>query len=97
MQIKWLHQPGKWRLITDLFFPVSMMQYLLIYARYYVTVNEIAKAAISPGKGAQIARIDIKSAYRLIPVCAYGRKWLGMRWKDQKNKIYNNNNNNNNK
>ena len=32
-----------------------------------------------------IAKIDIKSAYRLIPVYPGDRKWLGMKWN---NKIY---------
>ena len=81
------HQPGKWRLITDLSFPeghsINDAISSDLCSLSYVTVNEVAKAAISLGKGAQIAKIDIKSAYRLIPVCAYDRKWLGMRWKDQ--------------
>lgn len=45
--------------------------------------DQVARAAISLGKGALIAKIDIKSAYRLLPVCPHDRKWLGMRWKDQ--------------
>ena len=32
-----------------------------------------------------IAKIDIKSAYRLIPVYPGDRKWVGMKWD---NKIY---------
>ena len=30
------------------------------------------------GVGVLIAKIDIKSAYHLIPVCPADRKWLGM-------------------
>ena len=34
----------------------------------YVTVNQVAMKAVSLGKGALLAKIDIKSAYRLIPI-----------------------------
>ena len=30
-----------------------------------------------------IAKIDIKSAYRLIPVHPEDRRWLGMKWEDK--------------
>ena len=53
------------------------------YLLTYITVDDVAQAAVALGKGALIAKIDIKSAYRLLPVCAYDCKWLGMRWKDQ--------------
>ena len=49
----------------------------------YITVEKVAATAISLGKGSLLAKIDIKSAYRLIPVCPYDRKWLGMKWKDR--------------
>ena len=48
----------------------------------YITVDEVAKSAVGLGKGALIAKIDIKSAYRLVPIYGYDRKWLGMHWKD---------------
>ena len=32
------------------------------------------------GHGSLLAKIDIKSAYRLIPVHPHDRKWLGMQW-----------------
>ena len=34
----------------------------------YITVDQVATTALALGKGAMIAKIDIKSAYRLIPV-----------------------------
>lgn len=49
----------------------------------YITVEDVARTAVALGRGALIANIDIKSAYRLVPVCGYDRRWLGMRWKDQ--------------
>jgi hypothetical protein len=41
----------------------------------------VAQAAIQLGKGTLLAKIDIKSAYRLIPVHPHDRKYLGMLWK----------------
>ena len=51
----------------------------------YITVDQVATTALALGKGAMIAKIDIKSAYRLIPVYPGDRKWLGMKWD---NKVY---------
>ena len=81
------HQPGKWRLITDLSFPegssVNDMIDPAICTLSYITVDEVAKVAIALGKGALIAKTDIKSAYRLVPIRPHDRRWLGMRWKDR--------------
>ena len=46
----------------------------------YITVDKVAATALALGRGAMIAKIDIKSAYRLIPVYPGDRKWLGMKW-----------------
>ena len=54
-----------------------------IFTLSYITVNEVAKVAIALGKGALIAKTDIKSAYRLVPIRPHDRRWLGMRWKDR--------------
>ena len=43
----------------------------------YVTIEEVARRAISMGRNS-LAKIDIKSAYRLIPVSPSDRTWLGM-------------------
>ena len=34
-------------------------------------------------KGALLAKIDIKSAYRMVPVCPGERRWLGMEMNGQ--------------
>lgn len=76
------HQVGKWRIITDLSFPegrsVNDAIEPALCSLTYVSVEKVATAAMLKGKGALIAKIDIKSAYRLIPVCMEDRKWLGM-------------------
>ena len=81
------HQPGKWRLITDLSFPdngsVNDAINPELCSLSYVTVEEVARRAISMGRNSLLAKIDIKAAYRLIPVSPSDRTWLGMCWKDQ--------------
>ena len=81
------HQPGKWRLITDLSFPegASVNDAIdpSLCSLKYVTVDQVAKKAIQLGIGSLIAKIDIKSAYRLIPVSPLDRHYLGMQWNGQ--------------
>ena len=78
------HQPGKWRLITDLSFPEGKSVNDAIDPKLcslkYITVDQVAKQAIALGEGSLIAKIDIKSAYRLIPVAPKDRLYLGMKW-----------------
>ena len=45
-----------------------------------MTVNQVAKKAVQLGKGSLIAKIDIKSAYRLVPVSPVDCYYLGMQW-----------------
>ena len=78
------HQPGKWRLITDLSFPegASMNDAIdpSLCSLTYVTVDTVAAAATSLGRHSLLAKIDVKSAYQLIPVHPSDCKWLGMQW-----------------
>ena len=78
------HQPGKWCLITDLSFPEGKSVNDAIDPNLcsfkYITVDQVAKKAVALGKGSLMAKIDIKSAYRLIPVAPKDRLYLGMKW-----------------
>ena len=47
----------------------------------YTSVDRIAAAAMSLGRGALLAKIDIKSAYRLVPVSPSDRPLLGITWR----------------
>ena len=47
----------------------------------YITVDQIAAVAASLGKGALLAKMDIESAYRIVPVHPEDRALLGVRWK----------------
>ena len=49
----------------------------------YVAVDQVAKKAIQLGKASLIAKIDIKSTYRLIPVSPCDWHYLGMQWNGQ--------------
>ena len=81
------HQPGKWRLITDLSAPKGSSVNDAINPQLcslsYITVQEVAAKAIELGKGLLISKIEINSAYRLIPVCPHDCKWLGIQWQNQ--------------
>ena len=76
---------GNWRLITDLSFPEGASVNEGINPDYctlaYTSVERVARAAHSLGSGARLAKVDIKSAYRLLPVHPQDRHLLGMEWK----------------
>ena len=44
----------------------------------YVSVDHIVQGILKLGRGTQMARIDIRSAYRVIPVHPEDRLLLGM-------------------
>ena len=78
------HQPGKWRLIVDLSSPrgksvndgIDPLLCSLSYARLDDAVLRILKV----GTGSLLEKLDIESAYRMIPVHPDDRGVLGMRW-----------------
>ena len=76
--------PGKWRLIVDLSAPEGhsvndgIREDLCLLK--YVMVDEAAQAVLELGQGAQLAKVDVRSAYRIIPVHAEDRWLLGMAW-----------------
>lgn len=63
---------GKWRLITDLSYPqgqsVNNRIDPSLCSLCYITVDEIAAIVTRLGPGALLAKVDIESVYRLIPV-----------------------------
>jgi len=77
---------GRWRLIVDLSFRKgqSVNEGIPKHLRSlkYVTLSEAIKGIIQLGQGALLAKIDIKSAFRLIPVHPADRYMLGMKWGD---------------
>ena len=79
--------PGKWRLITDLSHPEGGSVNNGIHPSrctlHYTSVDRVARSMQKYGKGALMAKIDVKSAYRLVPVHPDDRYLLGVKWEDQ--------------
>ena len=80
------HNTEKWRLITDLSYPpdgsVNDGIDPTLCTLSYVTVDEVANLAAYLGKGTLMAKVDIESAYRLIPVHPLDRLLQAIKWRD---------------
>ena len=80
-------QPGKWRIITDLSFPegfsINDATSPNLCSLSYVTVDTVAAEEVALGKSSKMAKIDIKLAYRLVPVKPLDRVRLGMQWQEE--------------
>ena len=78
------NNPGKWRLITDLSSPDGYSVNDRISPRLcsleYITVDMVAKRALQLGKGALLAKADVKSAYRIVLVHPQDIPLLGVAW-----------------
>jgi hypothetical protein len=79
------HQENKWRLIVDLSHPkgksVNSGIPKCLCSMSYIPVDEAIKQIITLGQGTFLAKTDIKSAFRLIPVYPADRHLLAMEWK----------------
>ena len=75
------HNTGKWRLITDLSFQ-SVIDGIDpdLCTLSYLTVDKIAAEAERLGRGSLLAKVDIESVYRLIPVHPQDRLLQAVRW-----------------
>ena len=81
------NQPGKFRLICDLSAPsgnsvndgVSPELCSLKYAK----VDDAVSLLLELGPGALIAKLDLKSAYRMVPVHHADQQLLGISWQGQ--------------
>ncbi len=80
-------KPGRWRLIVDLSSPEGSSVNDGISAELsslsYTSVDEVMRKVLEVGRGALMAKSDIKQAYRNIPVHPEDRGLLGMQWKGQ--------------
>ena len=79
------HTPGKWRLILDLSSPhghsVNDGIDLELCSLSYINVDMVGNVVVALGKESLLAKVDIKSAYRIVPVHPEDRPLLGMEWK----------------
>ena len=80
-------QPGKWRLILDLSHPPGLGVNDGIdpeeYAVKYIKVDDAIHHIMKLGRGTLLAKTEVKSAYRLLPVHQDDRPLLGMKWWDK--------------
>ena len=78
------HDTGKWRLITDLSYPPGLSVNDGIDPELcsltYTSVDAVAEVAVSYPPGALLAKVDIESVYRLIPVHPSDRPLQAMEW-----------------
>ena len=78
---------GKWRLIVDLSFPegCSVNEGIdkSLTGMVYSSVVDAAHVLLRLGKGALLAKVDMASAYRIIPVHPEDRMPLSMSWEDK--------------
>ena len=78
------HVPGRWHLITDLSYPegASVNDGIdpQLCSLQYITVDEVAQSAMQLGRGTLFAKLDVKAAYRLVPVHPRDRRLLGFEW-----------------
>ena len=79
------HQLNKWRLITDLSHPLeaSVNDGIppVLCSLSYVTIDDAILSILQSGRGTMLAKIDIKSAFRLLPVHPADRHLLGVKWR----------------
>ena len=78
------HKPDKWRLIVGLSHPVELSVNdgipKELCSLSYISVDTAIDHIIELGTGTLLAKIDIKSAFRLLPVHPSDRYLLAMEW-----------------
>ena len=79
------YQPGKWRLILDLSSPAGHSVNDGIpkesFSVQYMKVDDVINGIMSLGRGSLLAKFDVESAYRNVPVHSDDRYLLGMKWR----------------
>ena len=76
------HQPGKWQLIVDLSYPeggsVNDGIPPELCSLRYPSVDDVVRVILTLRMGTKLAKFDIQSAYRIVPICPSDRHLLGM-------------------
>ena len=80
------NRPKKWRLIVDLSSPdgqsvndgMDRAQCSIKYA----SIDDVVQLIRGLGEGSLLAKLDLKDAYRIVPVHPDDRPLLGMRWRE---------------
>ena len=53
---------------------------MMVSRKISASVDVVADKVLAPGRGAMLAKMDIKQAYRMVPIHPQDRRLLGMRW-----------------
>ena len=73
-------QPGAWRMIVDLSHPQGYRAILYtLCSPQYPSIDDAVAVILSLGRYTQLVKIDLKSAYRVLPVHPMDRQLLGVR------------------
>jgi len=76
------HQPNKWHLIINLLYPrrhsVNDLISKPLCSLSYITVDDAVKAIMGLSPHTLMAKVDIKSAFRLLPIHPADRNLLAM-------------------
>ena len=79
------HRPDKWRLIVDLSSPegfsVNDAIAKPLCSVFYASVDQAVLMAQSLGRGCLLAKIDLKEAYRAVPVHPADQRLLAVAWR----------------
>ena len=79
-------QPNKWRLIVDLSSPegqsVNDGINPPLCSIKYASIDDATAIIQQLGRGTLMAKLDLRDAYRIVPVHPLDRPLLGMQWKD---------------
>ena len=77
-------QAGKWRLIVDLSHPkgysVNDGISKPLCSLKYITIDDAIKEIVRLGQGTLLTKIDVKNAFRILPVHPADRYMLCMQW-----------------
>lgn len=77
--------PGSFRIIHDLSFPTGQSVNDLIpqdlTSVVYEDFDHVASLVVAAGKGALIAKVDIQSAFRILPIHSDDRHLFGFKWR----------------
>ena len=75
---------GKWQMIVNLSFPegssVNDGIKADICSLHYAKVEEATEELVKQGRNSWMAKVDVKSAYRIVPVHLQDWWLLGMQW-----------------
>jgi len=81
------HQQDTWRLITDLSHPSGSSVNDAIPSNLrslnFLIIDDVILNILQYGRNTMLAKMDVQSAFRLLPVHPADRHLLGIKWRDQ--------------